>query len=165
MRSAGTYRSINTYRESSRGLFFALPTIAALILAVVYDIEYDSSNNPASQRQGLHYLIYGPPTRKDAHPLVYAVTSTQSLNIQNSEESRPSARGGEKVTAWQWRSENFSNGGPIIRPTTFFQAHYFFGRTHLKLIEKQENSKEVRGMLLRKIFENLHAVMAILVFF
>ena len=57
MRPAGTYKNINTYRKLSRELFFALPTSAALILAVVYDIfKYHSSDNLAGQRQGLHYL-------------------------------------------------------------------------------------------------------------
>ena len=68
MRPADTYRSINSYRESSRRLFFALPASAALILAVVYDIEYDLCNNSACQRQILYYPTYGPPTRKAAHP-------------------------------------------------------------------------------------------------
>ena len=83
-------------------------------MAVAYDIEYDSSNNPAPQRQGLHYSTYstyGSPARKVAHPLVYVVTSTQSPNIQNSEECRPSAKGGEKVTTGQWRSEKFRKAG------------------------------------------------------
>ena len=67
-RPAVTYRSINTFRESSREPFSALPASAALILAVVYDIKYNSSNNSARQRKELYYPTYDPPTRKDAHP-------------------------------------------------------------------------------------------------
>ena len=46
-----------------------------------------------------------------------------------------------------------------------FQAH-FFDRTNLKLIVKQKKAlRGSGGMLPRKNFENLHAVMAILVLF
>ena len=42
---------------------------------------------------------------------------------------------------------------------TFFQAHSFFGRSNLKLIEKQEKLLGGSGgMLPRNIFENLQAV-------
>ena len=79
----------------------APPGTPLLILAVVYDIKHDSSNNSTRQRLGLHYPTYDPTIRKVAQcpPLVYVVTSTQSLNIQNSEECGPSVRDGEKVTA------------------------------------------------------------------
>ena len=66
---ADTCRNINTYRESSSGPFFALPTCVALILAVVYDIKYDSSNNPPHQGlPSVHYPMFGPLTKKVAHP-------------------------------------------------------------------------------------------------
>ena len=68
MRPAGASRNITPTVNQAEDLFFALPTSAALILAVVYDIKYDSSNNPTGQRQGLHYPTYSPPTRKFSHP-------------------------------------------------------------------------------------------------
>ena len=37
---------------------------------------------------------------------------------------------------YQWRSGNFKREGAII--STFFSSVYFFGRTNLRLIEKQE---------------------------
>ena len=43
--------------------------------------------------------------------------------------------------------------------------HSFFSRTNLKLIEKQERLWEVRGYATPKIFENVQALMAILVLF
>ena len=42
---------------------------------------------------------------------------------------------------------------------------FFFGRTNLKLIDMQKSSRGSGGMLTRKNFENLHAVMAILELF
>ena len=44
----------------------------------------------------------------------------------------------------------------------FFEAH-FFGTTNLKLIKKQKSSRGVRGHVPPENFENLHAVMSILV--
>ena len=63
----------------------------------------------------------------------------------------------------QWRSVKFLKGEDII--STFFPAQIFFGRTNLKLIEKQERVLGVGGHAPPKIFENLHAVTAILVLF
>ena len=54
-------------------------------------------------------------------------------------------------------ARNFKGGGHNHH---IFLKRIFFGRTNLKLIEKQEKPQ---GMLPWKIFENLHAVMAILV--
>ena len=71
--------------------------------------------------------------------------------------SSPTTRAGSgvaKIFMWGWG---------II--STLFQT-YFFGRTDLKLIKKQEKLVGgPGGMLPRKMFENLHAVMAILVHF
>ena len=55
-------------------------------------------------------------------------------------------------------AKNFKRRGAII--FTFFKRIFFFGRTNVKLIEKQE-----RGHAPPKNFENLYAVMAILVLF
>ena len=41
----------------------------------------------------------------------------------------------------------------------------FFSKTNLKLIEKQERFGGSGGMLPRKIFENVHDIMALLVLF
>ena len=78
-----------------------------------------------------------------------------NFSTQNSSEEQNK----KVITSAQWRSEKFRKREGII--STFFQA-YFFGRTNLMLIEKQERSG---GMLPRKVFENLHAVMAVLVLF
>ena len=37
--------------------------------------------------------------------------------------------------------------------STFFEAYFFFGRTNLKQIEKQEKLYGVRGHASRKFFE------------
>ena len=47
----------------------------------------------------------------------------------------------------------------------FFSSVFFLGRTNLKLIEKQKKLLGVRGHTSPENFENLHAVMAILVLF
>ena len=73
--------------------------------------------------------------------------------------SSPTTRAGSGVV------RNFKKGeGGII--STFFPAS-FFGRTNnLKLIRQQEKLwGGSGGMLPRKIFENVHALMAILVLF
>ena len=47
-----------------------------------------------------------------------------------------------------------------------FSSKSFFGRTTIKLIEKQERSLGgSEGLLPRKFFENLHGVVAILMLF
>ena len=46
----------------------------------------------------------------------------------------------------------------------YFQR-IFFGRSKLKLIRNKKTLGGSEGMLPRKIFENLHAIMAILVLF
>ena len=55
----------------------------------------------------------------------------------------------------------FREGAPRFN---FFLTQ-FFGRIILKHIENNKSSRGVRGMLPRKIFENLHTVGAILVLF
>ena len=67
-------------------------------------------------------------------------------------------RGGSDV------ARNFKRGGHNFY---IFSQACFFGRTKLKLIEKQERllGGSGRGMLSRKFFENLRAVMAILALF
>ena len=56
-------------------------------------------------------------------------------------------------------ARNFRVVGGII-------STFFFGKTNLKLIEKQRKTLwGSGGMLPRKIFKNLLAVMAVLVFF
>ena len=60
-------------------------------------------------------------------------------------------------------ARNFERGRQIFH---IFSKRIFFGRTHLKLIEKQ--GKVIGGsgsMLPRKIFENFPAVMAILMLY
>ena len=59
-------------------------------ISIISLLFWASIPNPA-------YPTYSPPTRKVAHPWLYA--STQSPNIQNSKECIPSVRDGEKVTA------------------------------------------------------------------
>ena len=46
-----------------------------------------------------------------------------------------------------------------------FSSVFFSGRIILKHIENKKSSRGVRGHVPRKIFENLHTVMAILVLF
>ena len=80
-------------------LFLLFQSVRPYNIGSFYDVKYDSSNNPARQRQGTHNPTYGPPTRKVAHPRFMQL---QSLNIQNSKECRvcrSSVRDGEKVTA------------------------------------------------------------------
>ena len=60
-------------------------------------------------------------------------------------------------------ARNFERRGQIFH---IFSKRIFFGRTHLKLIEKQGKAIGGSGsMLPRKIFENLPAVIAILTLF
>ena len=59
-------------------------------------------------------------------------------------------------------ARNFKRGGII---STLFQGYFFSAEQTEADLEKKKSSRGVRGMLPRKIFENLRAVMAILVLF
>ena len=62
-------------------LFFsALLISAALMLAVVSDIEYVSRNNPA--RLGLLLPTYGQPTGKVAHPWSSGIVGRAVLRLR-----------------------------------------------------------------------------------
>ena len=63
----------------------------------------------------------------------------------------------------QERIQNFFQGGG----TNFrhFSSAVFFDRFNFKLLKYQKLSRGSGGMLPRKIFENLHTVIAILVIF
>ena len=56
----------------------------------------------------------------------------------------------------------FLDGHQIL---TSSKRSFFSGRVTVKQIEKQKRPKGSRGMLPRQNFENLHAIMAILVLF
>ena len=96
---------------------------------------------------------------------VHAIFPVNSGQEQKERSSRPQSFLRKIITyaVASGAARNFKRGGII---STFFQA-YFFGRTNLKLVEKQlrEAIEGSGGMLLRKNFANLLAAMAISVFF
>ena len=65
-----------------------------------------------------------------------------------------------KISVKQWRREKLQKGGHNFH---IFLIVFLFSRTTLKLIEKQEKLYGGRGHALPEKFENLHAVVAILV--